>query len=60
MRTPAELIDEGECDEMTLGQLAMLNEVHTRLEIRLVDDAYEVALEIVDRYAMEIYDDCED
>ena len=61
MRTPGELLAEGESDEMALGQLAVLDEVRGRLMVPPFDDdtAAEIR-EIIDRYAEEIYDDGEE
>lgn len=61
MRTPGELLAEGECDEMALGQLAVLDEVRGRLMITAFDDeTAEEIREIIDRYAEQIYDDGEE
>ncbi len=61
MKTPAELIDEGQCDEMVLGQLAVLDELRGRLMITTFDDETAAEIrDIIDRYAEEIYDDGED
>lgn len=58
MRTPDELLDEGECDEMVLGQLAVLAELRSRLMCTtFCDDVAEEIRGIVDRYAEEVYDD---
>lgn len=61
MRSPAELFAEGECDEMALGQLAVLDEVRSRLmNTTFGDETAAEIREIIDRYAEEIYDDGED
>lgn len=58
MRTPGELFEEGECDEMALGQLAVLDELRTRLMIPPFDDETAAEIrDIIDRYAEEIYAD---
>lgn len=59
MRTPDELFAEGECDEMALCALGVLSEARNRLSAALRNRARDeaLALQVIDAYANEIYDE---
>lgn len=57
MRTPDELIEEGECDEMALGCLSVLAELRRRFghAMKANPELRDATQAVIDDYANEIY-----